>query len=436
MDTKAIILARGGSERIPGKNIINFCGKPLLLWTIEQLKETEGVGEIWVSSDDNSILELSKESGCRVVLRPGSLSNSRASSESAWLHAIDIIERKCREKIDIVISPQVTSPIREKDDMTKALCEFKNKNYHSMFSCSPTGIANGSFWIFKSDYFKSCCLPHFNYIEAKKFYMESWKSFQIDYPIDLKNCELLMNHFILGDEYYEMRDSKIKDDYYEKDCWHGIDPDGTKRNLEDEHQRKLEDCKEELDYINRLSPGNILDVGCGLGFVLFGIDPRWNKYGVDISKWAVEHASKYGTIFQGTLQQANYKSNVFDVIILYQSLEHIPNPIEVLIEARRILKPNGRLIINTPDFKCGLSDRFGDNFRFLNDKSHISLFDSLGLFRLLTDLEFRVEKISRPYFNTVHFTKDNLLRLFNTSKTSPPFYGNLMSVYSYKKENK
>ncbi len=436
MNTKAIILARDGSERIPGKNMINFCGKPLLLWTIEQLKETEGVGEIWISSDDSNILELSKESGCQVVIRPSGLSNSSASSESAWLHAIDIIEKKCGEKIDIVIAPQVTSPVRESEDIAKALCEFKNKDYFSMVSCSPTGIANGSFWIFKSDYFKNCCLPRYNYTEAKRFYMESWKSFQIDYPTDLKNCELLMRHFILGDKYYGMRNSKIGDDYYEKDYWHSIDPDGTKRNSEDECQRKLEDCKEELHYINCLPPGNILDIGCGLGFVLFGIGSLWNKHGVDVSKWAVEYASKYGAIFQGTLQQANYKSNIFDVVILYQSLEHIPNPIEVLIECRRILKPCGKLIINTPDFKCGLADRFGDNFRFLNDGSHVSLFDTLGLFRLLTDLDFEIEKISYPYFNTVHFTKENLLRLFDTSKTSPPFYGNLMSVYSYKKENK
>ena len=44
----AIILARGGSKGIPGKNIIGFCGKPLITWTIEQLQQSEGINSIWL----------------------------------------------------------------------------------------------------------------------------------------------------------------------------------------------------------------------------------------------------------------------------------------------------------------------------------------------------------------------------------------------------
>lgn len=237
----------------------------------------------------------------------------------------------------------------------------------------------------------------------------------------------------LESEYYQTRDFQLKDDFYEKNYWNSIDPDGKLRNLENEKEKKLEECKEELSYINSLSPGNVLDVGCGLGFVLSGIDNNWNKYGIDISKWAVKRAERYGAIFCGNLIQANYESNFFDVVILLHVLSHLKNPIEVLIKIRHILKPNGKLIVTTPDYKCGVAKRFGNNFRLLHDRSHISLFNTLGLFRLLIDLEFNIERISYPFFDTIYFTKENLLRLFDVSEMSPPFYGNFVTIYSHKK---
>ena len=58
MGNVAVILARGGSKGIPGKNLVPFCGKPLMAWTIEQLLETKGMDSIWVSSDDQEIIDL------------------------------------------------------------------------------------------------------------------------------------------------------------------------------------------------------------------------------------------------------------------------------------------------------------------------------------------------------------------------------------------
>ena len=57
MHIVAIILARGGSKGIPGKNIIDFCGKPLLAWTIEQCACVNEIDSVWVSSDSNDILK-------------------------------------------------------------------------------------------------------------------------------------------------------------------------------------------------------------------------------------------------------------------------------------------------------------------------------------------------------------------------------------------
>ena len=91
MKITAIILARGGSKGIPNKNILNFCGKPLISWTIENCFNA-GINSVWVSSDSEEILEISKNSGAQVLKRPNDLSNDNSTSEEGWLHAINHIE--------------------------------------------------------------------------------------------------------------------------------------------------------------------------------------------------------------------------------------------------------------------------------------------------------------------------------------------------------
>ena len=66
MRVDAIILARGGSKGIPKKNIVNFCGKPLIAWTIEQCKQAKSVNSVWVSSDDLEILAVAKNCGAEI----------------------------------------------------------------------------------------------------------------------------------------------------------------------------------------------------------------------------------------------------------------------------------------------------------------------------------------------------------------------------------
>ena len=70
-----IILARGGSKSIPKKNIMKFCGKPLIAWSIEQAKFSKKVTSIWVSSENKEILNLSRKLGAQIIKRPKNLSN-------------------------------------------------------------------------------------------------------------------------------------------------------------------------------------------------------------------------------------------------------------------------------------------------------------------------------------------------------------------------
>ena len=224
----AIILARGGSKRIPKKNIKNFCGKPLILWSIEQAKKTKNINDIWVSSDDKNILSLSKKSGAKIILRPKYLSNNTSSSVDGWLHAINEIEKE-NEKIDTVIALQPTSPVREVSDLEKGIRKFLRNDYDSMFSASKIGdffiwrkqgksyssinydssnrprsqdfeeqyAENGSFYIFKPKTIKKFK----NQLGGKIgiTLMDFWKSFEIDDNDDFKFLKILMKNYLLKD---------------------------------------------------------------------------------------------------------------------------------------------------------------------------------------------------------------------------------------------
>jgi len=220
---------------------------------------------------------------------------------------------------------------------------------------------------------------------------------------------------------------------YEENYWHIItDPDGKIRNRLEERDIYLDDIKEELNFLNGLSPGKILDFGCGPGFLLSALSTDWEKHGVEISKFAAEHAKQWANIFVGNIFEAKYKDKYFDVVVMYHVIEHLEDPVSVIKEVYRILNHNGILLLATPDFDSACARRFGQNYRLLQDKTHISLFSNDSMHRFLRDHGFIIDKVSYPFFETRHFTPENLLRLFDTTQISPPFYGNFMTFYCHK----
>ena len=85
MKAIALILARGGSKRIPHKNIIDVEGKPLIAWNIEAAKQCEDIEEVWVSTDCDKIEEVARKFGASVFRRSHQTAGDTASSESALL---------------------------------------------------------------------------------------------------------------------------------------------------------------------------------------------------------------------------------------------------------------------------------------------------------------------------------------------------------------
>jgi len=134
----AIIPARGGSERVPGKNLAMINGQPLISWTIALAKDSSKVARTFVTTDNTEISSVSQDYGAEVIDRPAELSCSTASSESALLHALNWLESRGDAVPEIVVFLQATSPLRRRVDIDNAVEMFLCENADSLLSVSPT----------------------------------------------------------------------------------------------------------------------------------------------------------------------------------------------------------------------------------------------------------------------------------------------------------
>ncbi len=215
-----------------------------------------------------------------------------------------------------------------------------------------------------------------------------------------------------------------------------IDPDGKKRNLFKEEKFKLSQLKIVISFLKKMSlkRRNILDFGCGFGWLLKNLNTKyWNKFGVEINQNAKIIAAKNKIqIFEKLNLLGSQK---FDVITMIHIIEHLKNPIKDLKSVKKKIKSKGYLIVETPDFDCAMARKYNTKFRLLHDKTHISLFSSESLVRLLKDLNFKIIKIEYPYFEGPFYNKQNILKLFEKKKNaySPPFYGSVVTIFAQKK---
>lgn len=214
------------------------------------------------------------------------------------------------------------------------------------------------------------------------------------------------------------------------------DPDGNVRDIESERAARMEDVRYIADWLNALTPGRILDVGCGLGELLEQIDGRHEAFGIDGSGRSVEicRARTRASILQNDLAGAAFPEGHFDAVVTHHVIEHVDEPVGLIREVRRILKPGGRFVVGTPDFSCAAARRFGDRFRLLHDATHVSLFTEDSLLRLLRDEGFTVEATEKPFFGTRFATAEAFVKMATgEGDVSPPFYGSFLTVFARKK---
>jgi N-acylneuraminate cytidylyltransferase len=222
-----IIPARGGSKGISRKNLIDFAGKPLIAWSIIQARQSRLIREVYVSSDDEEILETAQNYYAKIIKRPNELATDTATSESCLVHAINEIETNSG-KIDYVVFLQATSPLRTPEDIDNSIQKMIDSSGDSLFSMcllddyciwsskddelysftydyknrgrrqdrKPMFLENGSIYIFKPRIIRE----NNNRLGGKiiMYEMESWKSFEIDSQENLRMCETIMKEYLIG----------------------------------------------------------------------------------------------------------------------------------------------------------------------------------------------------------------------------------------------
>jgi CMP-N,N'-diacetyllegionaminic acid synthase len=133
----AIITARGGSKGLPRKNVLPFCGKPLIAHTIDAAKNSQAIDRIIVSTDDEEIAAVSREYGAEVpFIRPASLASDTAGSREVLLHALGFLENQ-HATIESFCLLQPTSPLRTAEDIDGAFTTFQGKCADSVLSVTP-----------------------------------------------------------------------------------------------------------------------------------------------------------------------------------------------------------------------------------------------------------------------------------------------------------
>lgn len=159
-----------------------------------------------------------------------------------------------------------------------------------------------------------------------------------------------------------------------------------------------------IKYIEKTGlKGNLLDVGCSNGkFMRFSRERGFNPKGVEINRDSARIAAEKGLdVFVGELHKANFPENYFSVVRLGDVLEHVPDPVGLIKECRRILKEDGILIVSTPNIDCFWAKLTKSLHNFLKipwpvliPPYHLFLFSEENLKNLLSKLNFKILDIS------------------------------------------
>ena len=143
----AVIPARGGSKRIPHKNIIDFYGKPLIAWTIEAALQSKCFDEVVVSTDDEKIAKVAKIYGASVPFLREEYADDYAPVSLVTAKAL---EKLAPQKYDIVVQLMANCPLRNAKDIKNALHNFITQNLDFQISCFSFGWMN-PWWAYQLD---------------------------------------------------------------------------------------------------------------------------------------------------------------------------------------------------------------------------------------------------------------------------------------------
>jgi CMP-N-acetylneuraminic acid synthetase/2-polyprenyl-3-methyl-5-hydroxy-6-metoxy-1,4-benzoquinol methylase len=465
----AIIPIRSGSERFKNKNIRKINGLPLFCIAALLAKQSNVFDAIWIAYDldDLEIRNYCEKFGFKYYLRSKESATNLASTEDILEEFIRVHKLSRKDWVTII---QATCPFQQKkyfieldiaiknavkNGITSVVTRIPFKRFFMSEVLAPgfsrkrtqdlslKYLETGLFWAVNvgellDSHSRISSHPGFVEIEAG----DDWDiDDEQDYLKAYHRIKVVTNRLI---GYYKKRaiEDSEKEEYYKE----MKDPDGNVRNLLNEEQGRLDFAKNELTnikkYIDQLRQKNtnndikILDIGCGNGAI--GSALRSNDViveGIEPSNIAANIAAKkLNVVYSGPYETSPFfKMNErYDILIAFHVIEHLKDPVSFVSDAWKILKNGGLFLVSTPDFEGPMASLYGEKFRLLQDKTHISLFGTIGLMSLLSDAGFSVQKFDQPFLDTKYCTEEALSKILKMQSISPPFTGNVISIYAIK----
>jgi len=145
-----VVPARGGSKGLPGKNIRQLEGKPLIAYTIEQAKGSKYIDRVIVSTEDEQIAEVAVKFRAEVPFkRPRELAEDDSSMMDVLLHSVKWMEEEAQFKFDILVLLHVTTPLRDTEDIDTCIELLVDEKAENVFSVT-----------------EACRNPYFNMVEV------------------------------------------------------------------------------------------------------------------------------------------------------------------------------------------------------------------------------------------------------------------------------
>lgn len=206
--------------------------------------------------------------------------------------------------------------------------------------------------------------------------------------------------------------------------------------FEDRINDKLRD-KMQIQEISRLKKfipkkGRVLDIGCGLGEFLCLFDNNWDKYGSEISQYAIREAKKKGIKFR-----IPNKTNYFDLIIFRGTIQHLDKPLSEIQKRIKQLKPGGYMVFLATPNTGGVYYRIFQDLPFLDPKRNFLIPSDKMFIQILENCGLKIKNIYYPYGETpyAHPLRDFslfVLRLLGIANKKHAFPKNMMEIYAQK----
>lgn len=191
--------------------------------------------------------------------------------------------------------------------------------------------------------------------------------------------------------------------YYESEDY--ISHTDSKRSLFEKvyHFVKSIALKNKLNLINNLQKnrGSLLDIGAGTGeFLLIAKENGWVTLGIEPNQKAKEAAINKGVAFANSFN--NLEDHSFDVITMWHVLEHVPNLENQILELKRLIKPNGTIIIAVPNFNSYDAKYYGKFWAAYDVPRHLWHFSKTAIKGLFLNHDLQLEKVLPMKFDSFY----------------------------------